>query len=230
MDLGETWQVERFVRRYFQGAGEMHRLRSLLSSQLAHSHRLPDAEVLRQFSRNLQNGHLCAYVYPYVPMARTRVPASEAAGRIDAPAARPAVRRPAKKPSVETDTLAPVLPPPAQPESQLTSTSPASRELLDRGWGRAWGIFIFAPAALPMSAIRLHLKKFLRVRTEDKKLLMFRYYDPRVLSVFLPTCTDEEFTKFLGPLNRLLVESDEGARWNLFDLEDQRLRIVSGAH
>jgi len=113
---------------------------------------------------------------------------------------------------------------------QLTPTSPATRELLERGWGRAWGIFIFAPAALPMPTIRLHLKKFLRVRTEDKKLLMFRYYDPRVLSVFLPTCTGEEFTKFLGPLNRLLVELDAGARWSLFDLEDQRLRIVSGVH
>ncbi|KIH82848.1 hypothetical protein UCMB321_3303 [Pseudomonas batumici] len=56
---------------------------------------------------------------------------------------------------------------------------------------------------------------------------MFRYYDPRVLSVFLPTCTDEEFTKFLGPLNRLLVELDEGERWNIFDLEDRSLRIVS---
>src|SRR5450830_1176878 len=118
MDLGEAWQVERFVRRYFQGAGEMHRVRSLLSGQLAHNHRLPDAEVLRQFSRNLQNGQLCAYVYPYVPMARTRVPASEAAARIDTPAARPVVRRPAKKPSVEADTPAPVLPPPVQPESE----------------------------------------------------------------------------------------------------------------
>lgn len=111
---------------------------------------------------------------------------------------------------------------------QLTPASPSTRELLERGWGRAWGIFILAPAALPMLAIRLHLKKFLRVRTEDKKLLMFRYYDPRVLSVFLPTCTDEEFTKLLGPLSRLLVELDEGARWNLFDLEDQAMRTVSG--
>ncbi|WP_248803816.1 DUF4123 domain-containing protein [Pseudomonas sp. MWU13-2100] len=111
---------------------------------------------------------------------------------------------------------------------RLIPTSPSTRELLERGWGHAWGIFILAPPVLPMLVIRLHLKKFLRVRTEDKKLLMFRYYDPRVLSVFLPTCTDEEFTKFLGPLNRLLVELDEGARWNLFDLEDQAMRIVSG--
>lgn len=118
MDLGETWQVERFVRRYFQGAGEMHRVRSLLSGQLAHNHRLPDAEVLRQFSRNLQSGHLCAYVYPYVPMARTRVPESEAVARMATPAASPAVRRPAKKPSVETDTPVPVSPPPAQSEQQ----------------------------------------------------------------------------------------------------------------
>ncbi|WP_248803815.1 hypothetical protein [Pseudomonas sp. MWU13-2100] len=117
MDLNETWQVERFVRRYFQGAGEMHRVRSLLSSQSAHNYRLPDAEVLRQFSCNLQNGHLCAYVYPYVPVARTRVPVSGAVARRDAPVASPSTRRPPKKRSVEPDTPAPSPPPSVQPES-----------------------------------------------------------------------------------------------------------------
>lgn len=117
MELDETWQVECFVRRYFQGVGEMHRLRSLLSSQLAHNYRLPDAEVLRQFSRNLQSGHLCAYVYPYVPRVRTRVPASDSVARMDTPAVSPPIRRPPKKRSVEPETPAPSLPPPVQPEA-----------------------------------------------------------------------------------------------------------------
>ncbi len=102
---------------------------------------------------------------------------------------------------------------------RLMPKARSTRALLERGWGRAWGIFILAPAALPMLAVRLHLKKFLRVRTEDKRRLMFRYYDPRVLSVFLPTCTDEEFMTFLGPLDRVLVELDEGTRWKIFDRE-----------
>ncbi|WP_338524347.1 hypothetical protein NUH87_01230 [Pseudomonas batumici] len=118
MDLHEAWQVERFVRRYFQGAGEMHRLRSLLSSQLSHDYRLPDEEVLRQLSSHLQNGQLCAYVYKYVPMPRTRVPAPDAMARIDTPRARPPTRRLPKKPSVETDTPAPGPPPAVQAESE----------------------------------------------------------------------------------------------------------------
>lgn len=112
---------------------------------------------------------------------------------------------------------------------QLAPKSPATMELLSHGWGRAWGIFIVAPASLDMFRVRLHCKKLLRVQTEDGKSLMFRYYDPRVLSIFLPTCTDEVFTKFLGPIKRLLVELDEGTRWQMFDHDAQAMRTISGA-
>ncbi|MGY2198394.1 DUF4123 domain-containing protein [Pseudomonas gingeri] len=111
---------------------------------------------------------------------------------------------------------------------QLTRGSPATLELLERGWGNAWGIFIVAPASLAMSRVRLHFKKFLRVRTEDGRRLLFRFYDPRVLSIFLPTCTDAEFTQFLGPMTSLFVESEQGTAYRLFDRADQTLRITSG--
>jgi len=128
MDLRETWQVERFVRRYFQGAGEMQRLRSLLSSQLAHDYRLPDDEVLRQLSSHLQNGQLCACVYKYVPMARTRVPAPDATARIDTQRARPPTRRLPKKPSVEIDTPAPGPAPAVQAESERQKSIKAAQD------------------------------------------------------------------------------------------------------
>lgn len=111
---------------------------------------------------------------------------------------------------------------------QLMPKSPTTIDLLSRGWGRAWGTFIVAPASLDMFRVRLHLKKLLRVQTESGKRLMFRYYDPRVLSVFLPTCTNDELTKFLGPLKSLLVELAEGAGWKRFDTEAETSRITSG--
>ena len=111
---------------------------------------------------------------------------------------------------------------------QLMPSSPDTLKLLSEGWGQAWGIFIVAPAALDMFRVRLHCKKLLRAQTEEGKPLMFRYYDPRVLSTYLPTCTNEEFTKFLGPLKRLLVELDNGTRWQMFDREAQTMRSASG--
>lgn len=99
---------------------------------------------------------------------------------------------------------------------QLDPESPTTLKLLSRMWGRACGILAVAPATLNMARVRLHFKKFLRVQTEDGTRLIFRFYDPRVLSVFMPTCTPEQFNTLLGPLNSLLVELDEGARWQVF--------------
>ena len=38
--------------------------------------------------------------------------------------------------------------------------------------------------------------------------MLFRYYDPRVLSLYLPTCNAEEVTSLFGPVSRFLMESD----------------------
>ena len=36
-------------------------------------------------------------------------------------------------------------------------------------------------------------------------------HDPRVLRVFLPTCTPDELSDFFGPIGSFLVESDQPA-------------------
>ena len=58
-----------------------------------------------------------------------------------------------------------------------------------------------APCLVLGNAARLrhHLKGFLRVRGESGQKMMFRYYDPRVLRVYLPTC---------NPIDTQLVCSD----------------------
>ncbi|MYM88526.1 DUF4123 domain-containing protein [Rugamonas sp. FT82W] len=102
--------------------------------------------------------------------------------------------------------------------------SAAASDLLKRGWGNSWGIFTIARAEVTLAEQRLHLKKFLRVQTEDGKLLAFRYYDPRVLNIYLPTCTSEEFRTFLGPLSRFIAESDGGRQAVEFSLQDDAMR------
>lgn len=94
----------------------------------------------------------------------------------------------------------------------------ATERLLLQGWGKAWGIFALAAPAAELTQLRLHFKKFLRVKTEDGTELAFRFYDPRVLTVYLPTCNAGEYTTFLGPLACLLAETDGGNAMRSFNL------------
>lgn len=99
---------------------------------------------------------------------------------------------------------------------RLASGSHASQALLEAGWGKAWGILLVVPVSLSMDQVRRHCKKFLRIRTEDHRVLIFRFYDPRVLSVFLPSCDQAQYRALLGPMNRLLVEQQGGEAWQVF--------------
>jgi hypothetical protein len=90
------------------------------------------------------------------------------------------------------------------PEDQLT------KFVLDNGWGHAWGVFLRSSASL--EPLRRHFRKFLRVSDETGRHLLFRYYDPRVLSVYLPTCYPDELTTFFGPVDRFAMEAESGTR------------------
>lgn len=63
-------------------------------------------------------------------------------------------------------------------------------ELLLRGWGDAWMVLLRSENSF--RSVRRHLRTLLRVRSEDGAFLLFRFYDPRVLSMYLPTCTPQE--------------------------------------
>src|SRR5262249_54263324 len=65
---------------------------------------------------------------------------------------------------------------------QLPKPSP----LLETLARDAWGIYLTCDQ--PFEAVRKHLRRFLLVTDEEGEELYFRYYDPRVLRVYLPTC------------------------------------------
>lgn len=71
--------------------------------------------------------------------------------------------------------------------------------VLAEGWGKHWGIFALTKADL--KDMRKHFRTFLRVKNPEGKILYFRYYDPRVLRVFLPTCNGEELKVLFGPVS-----------------------------
>jgi hypothetical protein len=90
---------------------------------------------------------------------------------------------------------------------RLMPGQPSTEQFFARAWNRAWGILI--ATSVPSRELRRHLRRFFVVRTEDKKKMLFRYYDPRVLRIFLPTCTPEEVTQFFGPISAMVAEAEE---------------------
>ena len=87
---------------------------------------------------------------------------------------------------------------------QLDRDNPVTHRLLSRAWGNSWGVFLESDAKL--AELRRHLRTFLMVRDPRGNQLLFRYYDPRVLRVYLPTCHREELHRVFGPVERFWTE------------------------
>jgi hypothetical protein len=81
--------------------------------------------------------------------------------------------------------------------------------LTEEGWGEHWGVFAAADADL--LTVRRHFRNLLRVYDSNNQPLLFRYYDPRVLRVFLPTCNAGELASMFGPVASYLLEDEAGA-------------------
>jgi len=81
--------------------------------------------------------------------------------------------------------------------------------VVSRGWGNSWGIFLASTATF--SILARHFRRFIMVKTEDGEKFYFRYYDPRVLRTYLPTCSRVEL-KFLFEEVRLYIAEEEGGK------------------
>jgi Domain of unknown function (DUF4123) len=108
-----------------------------------------------------------------------------------------------------------------------------TRYIINQGWGNSWGIFFRTNAG--MERLRRHLREFLVVKDEGGKRLIFRYYDPRVLRVYLPTCFTRELQTVFGPIEHFLVEGEDPATLIRFGFDDGallqepvKLQVASG--
>lgn len=90
-----------------------------------------------------------------------------------------------------------------------TRHSAIAEWLFTEGWGQSWGVFIIAETNLDQ--LHRHFRRFLRIKTESGQQLYFRFYDPRVLRLFLPTCNQPQLLDFFGPIRYFLVEDSDPA-------------------
>jgi hypothetical protein len=87
---------------------------------------------------------------------------------------------------------------------QLEHDSQETRRLIELSWGNSWGVFLRSPTN--MTNLRKHLRQFLIVRDWEGRRMTFRYYDPRILRTYLPTCTSEELRTVFGPVESFWTE------------------------
>jgi hypothetical protein len=82
-----------------------------------------------------------------------------------------------------------------------------TRKFLALAWQNGWGLFLNSDARLDV--LRRHLRTLLMVRHYKGNVMMFRYYDPRIMRIYLPTCNSEELRTVFGPIGCFLIESSE---------------------
>ncbi|MEO1510660.1 MAG: DUF4123 domain-containing protein, partial [Planctomycetota bacterium] len=85
------------------------------------------------------------------------------------------------------------------------------------------GIIIRASVSFP--AVRNHFRDLTQVIGPDGDRLMFRYYDPRVLASFLPTCDATQLGELFGPAIEIFGEREDGPPALMrYWVEESRLR------
>lgn len=97
-------------------------------------------------------------------------------------------------------------------------------EFLSNQWGK--GACVYLQCDTSMKVLRHHLRKFLTVHDPAGRRLLFRYYDPHVLRVFLPPCNTEELKTVFGPVQAYWTESDDPNVILQFQFDGRSLKVT----
>jgi hypothetical protein len=73
-------------------------------------------------------------------------------------------------------------------------------------WGDSCAVFL--ESDMDLQGLLTHFQQFLMVTDEAGKPFYFRFYDPRVLRIYLPTCNTDELTTFFGPVHSFFMEDE----------------------
>jgi len=87
--------------------------------------------------------------------------------------------------------------------------SPTVTWALGEGWGRHWGILALSKA--PVATLVKHFRELLVAELPGGQTVTFRYYDPRVMATFLPTCDQKQLDELFGPVSNYIYEGKAGA-------------------
>jgi|SRR5215218_4073176 len=90
--------------------------------------------------------------------------------------------------------------------------------------GKHWGIFIRSRHS--MLETRNHFRKLISVYDERGNPMRFRFYDPRVLRKFLPTCNPGELKTLFGKASAIFTEADDAEHLLRFEVGPDKLVVT----
>ena len=96
--------------------------------------------------------------------------------------------------------------------------------VVQRGWGRAWGVWLHTSQSF--AEARHQLRRLLTVRSPEGRSLLFRFYDPRVLRVFLRTASEEQRRVFFGSFDIFLLEGSAAGEIIVLSLAGERRLLL----
>lgn len=88
----------------------------------------------------------------------------------------------------------------------LNLDSAFGRFYMRNGWKESWGVLLKSERTF--LELHKHFRSLLIVQRPNGKRLLFRYYDPRVLRAYLPTCTGSELRTFFGPVDAFITSPE----------------------
>jgi hypothetical protein len=74
------------------------------------------------------------------------------------------------------------------------------------GWGEHRNMFVQVQEDVALPLLRRHFRKLNTVYGPEARPLVFRYYDPRVMRMYMSTATQEEIKTIFGPVSRYVME------------------------
>ena len=80
------------------------------------------------------------------------------------------------------------------------------RQMIQKGWGRQWGIYL--TSTLSLAEMRQYFRSALMVTMPDGVELFSRFYDPRFFRTFLESCTAAEAESYFGPVTAYFMEDE----------------------
>ncbi len=92
---------------------------------------------------------------------------------------------------------------------KLDPLSSFTHKIIGMGWGNAWGIFAIGTKQCQLPQVRHRFRRIARAKSPTGKTILFRYYDPRVMRAYLPTCRQSEIEYIYGPLTSIMMEHED---------------------
>ena len=106
----------------------------------------------------------------------------------------------------------------------LLPGTPFTDWVLKESFGKHWGIFLQSKYSI--KEMRGHLRGNITVFNEEGNPMIFRYYDPRVITKYLPTCTGEELNEFFGVVDMFYAELPDNSSLMSYKVENGKLKEV----